>query len=145
MKIGQDLGWFSGRLQAGLEASGKGEGAALALRAGNGEMAAHALHQPAADGEAQAAAAILTRDGGVGLREIAKNIVEFFSGNTDSGVRNRELDVPRRARTGVTDGKQDFPGIGEFDCIAQKIHQNLPEAIGVAQQRGREIGHQMGH
>src|SRR6516165_1671518 len=79
------------------------------------------------DCESQASAALLTRDGIVGLLELLKQLCLVGCGNTRAGVVNRYME---RAivRFGL-DGH--FTGISEFDGIADEVDQHLRQAAAV--------------
>ena len=56
-------------------------------------LPAHQLHQPAADGEPQAGAAVLARRGHVGLRERLEQLRRLLLRHADAGVAHRELEL----------------------------------------------------
>ena len=70
----------------------EGERAALAVDAGQPDLAAQQRRQLAADGQAQAGAAVLARGAGIGLLE---------------GLEDEPLLLRRDADAGVLDGERD--------------------------------------
>ena len=75
-----------GRAAAALQTGRQPEGAALAGRADHATVTPHQLRQAAVDGQAQARAAILPRDGVVALLEHRKQARLDLRRNADAGV-----------------------------------------------------------
>ncbi len=78
---------------ADAEPDGEVERAADARFAFEPDASAHQLDQPAADGEAQAGAAVLARGGHVGLRERLEQFRRLLRRHADAGVAHGELEL----------------------------------------------------
>ena len=111
--------------------------ARLALHA---DLAAHQLHQAAADGEAEARAAVLPRRRGVGLRERIEQLVELRGGDADPGVAH--LEAQHRFGVGFGDESDrdgDLTALGELEGVAEQVGEHLAQAPRVAAQRRRNV------
>ena len=115
---------------------GETEGAAHAGCAEHIKAAAHQLHQPVADGQAQARAAIAACGLAIGLREGVKQLLDLRRVHTDAGVPHADLQgmqsCTRRAsrsqsRALTLDGDHNFALVGELDRIAHQIVEHLAE------------------
>ena len=96
---------------------------------------AHQLDQPAADGQAEAGAAVLARGGHVGLRERLEQFRRLLLRHADAGVAHGELELHFLAGAfDLLDVQPDFAVLGELDCVVDEVRQDLPEAQRVAEQ-----------
>src|SRR5450755_4708361 len=88
-----------------------GEGAALALDAGEGDLAAEEADEFAADGEAEAGAAVDAGGGSVALREGFEDALLVVLVDADAAVADRERDhalrgAQRRALAAPAAGRE---------------------------------------
>ena len=114
---------------------GEPEGRTFARTADHADLAAHHFRQLARDGKAQASATIGPCRGVVGLGERFENAVGLIRGDsraavTDLGIQHRGIAL------GFLQSHldRDVARRGEFNGIAQKIDQDLPKPVGIAQE-----------
>ena len=110
------------------------------------ELAAHELHQPVTDGQAQTGAAIAARGLAIGLRERAEKLgnlprIHAYASVAHTDAKNMGL---RRAsgqqrRALQFDGDNDFPMVGELDGIAHQVVEHLAQPQWVAPQMARHF------
>ena len=109
---------------------------------------AHQLDQPAADGEAQAGAAVLARRGHVGLRERLEQLRRLLLRHADAGVAHGELELHLLAGAfEQLDLQPDLAALGELDGVVDEVGQDLAEPQRVAEQMlgnaGRDVGQEL--
>ena len=83
----------------------------------------------AADGEAEAAAALLTGIGGVHLLEAAKDGLQLIGGNTAALVDDGDGDA---GGAGANHDGNGGVGRGELDGVGEEVSKDLEQAVGVA-------------
>ena len=127
----------------------KRERAALAVDAGELDFAAEQHRQLAADGEAQAGAAVFARGAGVGLLEGFEDEPLLLRRDADAGVLDGEGDdllglaehrmIGAPALRGQADAHLDVAVGGELDGVGQQVLEDLLQALRVARPwtRGR--------
>src|SRR5216684_8160303 len=92
------------------------------------DVALHHLHQPLADREAEAGAALLARGGRVGLREAAEDAVAEPLRNAAAAVVDRDAHLAVAVLGGDLD---DAAFGGELDGIRQQIGHHLLQPLAV--------------
>ena len=117
------------------------EGAAVAGRAAQLDFAAEQVRKFAADGEAQAGAAVFAAGAGVGLLERLEDDLLLLQRNADAGVGHFEGDDGRRLvehrmiRAPAADrGRHVQPHaavLGELEGVRQQVLEHLLQALGV--------------
>ena len=127
------------------------EGAAGARRAAQLDFAAEQARQLAADGEAEAGAAVFAAGAGVGLLERLEDDLLLFRRNADAGIatpRRRPPPAPG-CSTGCSAlqpprGRDDVEPhaalLGEFEGVRQQVLEHLLQALGVGDDAAAEIG-----
>ena len=125
-----------------MERQVEGESAALPVDAGELDFAAEQHGQLAADGEAQAGAAVFARGAGVGLLEGLEDEPLLLRRDADAGVLDGEGDdlaglaehrvIGAPALRGEIDAHLDVAVCGEFDGVGEQVLENLLEALRVA-------------
>ena len=121
----------------------EGEARALARRALHLDASPHHLHQFLADGQAQAAAAIATGGAGVALGEGLEQLPKGVATDADATVADGEHQVRLAlAVAAAADGQGHMALLGEFQGVAQQVHQHLLEACRVAQRAPRHAAFQ---
>ena len=126
------------------------EGAAFAGRALKMDFAAEQARKLAADGEAQAGAAIFSAGAGIRLLKRLEDQLLLFQGNADAGIGNLKGDNGRRV---VEDGMFGAPAAhgrrnaeahaalgGKLERVRQQILQHLLQALGVGDDTASQIG-----
>ena len=99
------------------------------------DATAHQLHQPAADGEAQAGAAVLARRRHVGLGERLEQLRRLLVRHPDPGVAHGTLQLHFLARAfELFDVDPDFATVGELHGVVDAIGQDLGQANRIAEQ-----------
>ncbi len=112
--------------------------APLALLALHRDSAVHELDQLGADGQPKTAAAIFPGRSAVTLGEDVKNRRLLFRWNADAGVGyGKEQAIAPILEIADVNGYHPFGG--EFHGVADDIHQQLPQAVGVAETDGLHI------
>jgi hypothetical protein len=130
---------IAGRRIAQRELDREAEAAADAGRAGDLDGAAHQFYQLARNAQAQAGAAVLARNGAVGLAEGLEQPCQLFFAHADAGIAHAECEHHVFARGfGSLDGHHDFAALGELDGIVGEVDQDLAQAQRVADQL---VGH----
>ncbi len=125
------------------------EGAALAVDAGalGHDRAVHQLRQAAADGQAEARAAVAPRDRQVALAERLEEADHALRRDADAGVLDLGHDLPA-GRSGPSrapgqlvarDAQHDLAALGELDGVGEHVEDDLAEASGVAGDRARQV------
>ena len=105
-------------------------------------MAVHHLHQLSGDGQTQARAAVPAGVGLVYLGEALEDGLEFVFRDADARVRDGKMQkdgifaflVGDDSGVGKFNGKDDLSALGEFDGVAQKVDEYLPEPSLIALQ-----------
>mmetsp|Transcript_15772 Transcript_15772/g.43678 ORF Transcript_15772/g.43678 Transcript_15772/m.43678 type:complete len:281 (+) Transcript_15772:1423-2265(+) len=117
---------------------------ALARRAAQADLAAHQRGQLAADGQAQAGAAITPRRRFVGLRERLEQALLLVERDARAGVGH--LDMHPFAGTALAvagqrpDPHRNATLLGELQRIAGQVQQHLAQSRGISDQRRRQPG-----
>ena len=128
------------------EAGGEMEAAPLPRLALDPDLATHQPAQLIGNRQAQARAAVLARDRGVGLRERFKDGFLLVDRHADAGVRNSEVQqtarvrsrllVLRREQRRLRPRQRDIHGhlaaFGEFQRVADQVVDDLPEPPDIA-------------
>ncbi len=124
--------WWRGFFQRHHEI----EFAAAAGHAFHFQFAAHQFDQASADGQPQAAAAVPSTGGRVGLQERREDHALLFLGNTDAGIadRKQQLELVGVAAGEAAHRQHHFALFGELDRIADQVDQHLVDAQRIAQQ-----------
>ncbi len=129
------------------------ERAALAVDAGEADFAAQEHGQLAADGQAEAGAAVLARGAGVGLLEGLEDEPLLLRRDADAGVldgegddllglaQHRVIDAP--ARRGKADTDVHMALRRELDGVGEQVLEDLLQALRVADQGARQVGVEM--
>ncbi len=130
--VGAVRGWLAGggpgggRVRAACsrreQRQVEAEGAALAEFALHGDLAAELGGDLAADGQAQAGAAVAAAGGAITLLECGEDAGEVVAADADTSVGHREDNrVPglRRLGPGHVDMQPDLPAFGELDRVGQ--------------------------
>ena len=124
-----------------LERNGDLKGRAVTVFAFDPDVAAHELGELAADGEAEAGAAVLACGGGIDLREGLEELVDLVGGDADAGVADgKENKRFAGFGLGTGDGDADFALGGEADGVGEEIDEDLAHARDVAGVAERHIG-----
>ena len=64
----------------------------------------------------------------------------FFDGDADAGVGHREVEHSPGAVAAVeVDPQYHFADVGELDCVAQQVDEDLPQPRRIASERSRHI------
>ena len=104
------------------------------------DLPAHHFHKAAGDGQTKAGAAIFTSGGGIGLGKGLKYALQFLFGDSNASVRHNEVQrvaaVLRRARL---DLQRNLSLTREFDCVANKIHDDLAQPIWITAEKLRDL------
>ena len=123
-----------------LEGNGNLKYGAFAFLAFDPDVAAHHLRQFAADGEAEAGAAIFARGGSIDLGEGLEEAVDLVGGNADAGVTNGEEDEVVAAFVfRPADADADVALGGEPHGVGEEVDQDLPQARNIAVETGRQV------
>ena len=127
----------------------EGESAALPVDAGELDFAAEQHGQLAADGEAEAGAAVFARGAGVGLLEGLEDEPLLLRRDADAGVLDGEGDdllglaehrvIGAPALRGEIDAHFDVAVRGELDGVGQQVLEDLLEALRVAVHEARQV------
>ena len=127
----------------------EGEGAALPVDAGELDFAAEQHGQLAADGEAQAGAAVFAGGAGVGLLEGLEDEPLLLRRDADAGVLDGEGDdllglaehrvIGAPALRGEIDAHIDVAVGGELDGVGEQVLEDLLEALRVAVHERRQV------
>ena len=127
----------------------EGEGAALPVDAGEPDLAAEQHGQLAADGQAQAGAAVFARGAGVGLLEGLEDEPLLLRRDADAGVLDGEGDdllglaehrvIGAPALRGETDAHLDVAVGGELDGVGEQVLEDLLEALRIAVHDARQV------
>src|SRR5207244_9388481 len=126
-----------GALAGGPGGDGKGEGAAPAWFAADGDRATMHLDQLAHDAQTLAGAAVAPGAAAVPLNELFEDHPLRISRDADTGVLDGDPDHTSR----WLGDDFDVAALGELDSIGQQVDQDLLEAGGVTldrRQAGRE-------
>ena len=125
------------------------ERAALAVDAGELDLAAEQHGQLAADGEAQAGAAVLARGARVGLLERLEDQPLLLRRDADAGVLDGEGDdlrclaehrvIGAPALRRESDAHVDVAVRGELDGVGEQVLEDLLEALRIAVHRARQV------
>lgn len=122
------------------EAGGEVEGAAFPHGAFDPNLPLHILDELFGNGQAQSGAAVEPCGRAFGLGESVEDTGEFFSRDADARVRHGEAQGARLAGLGVVrDADGDFPAVGKFNGVADEVHDDLPQTLGVPDQFDRHI------
>src|SRR5262249_62047683 len=82
---------------------------------------------------AQAGAAVFARSRGVDLREGLKEDAKLLARNADARIPYREMEADRRfVFEFALDTHGHFARARELDCVADEVHENLPQPTRVA-------------
>ncbi len=106
---------------------------AFAEGGASGDIAAEDAGEPAGDDESEPSAAEFSGGAGVGLGEGLEEGGELFVRETDAGVDDFEDEAAFAGGGFGADEESDGAGVGEFDCIAEKVGEDLAEARGVGE------------
>ena len=152
-RIGRAAGDRRGARRVGarvMQRQVEGERAALAVDAGEPDFAAQQHGQLAADGEAEAGAAVLARGAGVGLLEGLEDEPLLLRRDADAGVLHGEGDhllglgqhrvIGAPARRGKADANLDVAMRRELDGVGQQVLEDLLQALRVAVQDRGQVG-----
>ena len=103
-------------------------------------------HQPLADRQAQAGAAVAAGGRRVGLAERLEQPVELGRRDADAGVADRESRIaararlePRRPAAVRPPSTDDLAGLGELERVAHQVEQHLAQRGRVAHQVARDV------
>ena len=118
---------------------------ALARLAGYFDRAAHHFHQPSADRQAQASAAVLAGSRAIGLPEMLENLGLGCGRDTNPAVLHGQAQLPALV-TGIGDlqAQRNLAVLGKFERIAQQIGHDLPQTQGIATHHQLAVGWQIG-
>ena len=127
----------------------EGERAALPVDARELDLAAEQHGQLAADGEAEAGAAVFARRAGVGLLERLEDEPLLLRRDADAGVLDGEGDdllglaehrvIGAPALRGEADANLDVAVRGELDGVGQQVLEDLLETLRVAVHGARQL------
>ncbi len=122
------------------EAGGEVEGAAFPGGALDPDLSLHVLDELLGNGQAQSGAAVESCGRAVGLGESVEDMVELFCRDANARVRHGEAQGAGLVRLGIVgDADGDFSAVGKLDGVADEVHDDLPQALGVADQFDRHI------
>ena len=108
------------------------------------DATAHQCDQPPHDREPESAAAVLAGGRRVGLGETGENVFEFVRGDSDAGIRDREMQMTGIVGIAlVLDGEHDLASLGKLDRVANQIQHDLAHAQPIADERSRNARHHM--
>src|SRR5262249_12809650 len=120
------------------------EGAAPVYDAVNLDLAAEQRRELAADGEAEARAAIAPAGARIGLLEGLEDQFLLVAGNADAGVRDVKADDARRLvedtvlrippTLGGEYAQAHAAALGELERIRQQVLENLLQALGIGEE-----------
>ena len=118
----------------------KPEPAALGQIAVDADRSTHDAAEPLANRQPQSGAAVLSRDGGVGLNERIEELPLRRRTNADAGIDDIDPQFQLAVRQGLVRYLYgDAAGIGELDGIVPQVEQDLADAIAIALQPMRKI------
>lgn len=104
----------------------------LARLACDGNLAPHEFHKALADRKAQSRSAEPARGRGIDLTERFEKTIKTIRRDANAGVADSKLKVdPVSGRAIRCHRKDDFALFCEFDCIVQKVEQDLTQPSGV--------------
>ena len=130
-------GFFLGQLEPGREV----EGAAAADFAFDPDPPSHEVHQPRGDRQSQAGAAETAGGRAVGLLEDLEDHLLLLRRHADARIADGEvqhdLAVAHRFRP---DLEHDLAALGELDGVAHQVDDDLPQAGGIAAEKGGHVG-----
>lgn len=117
-----------------------GEGAATALLALDRDIPPHQAGEVAGDLEAQPGAAILPRDGDIGLGEALEQILYLVAAHADPRVLDSDADgMAILVQSLAVHPDSDGTLVGELDGIVQQVEQDLAYPQGVHHQPFRRV------
>ena len=118
-----------------LETRREPEHAALARLAHDAELAAHQLHQPLGDDEAEARAPVPSRRGPVRLREGLEEASQRFGLDADPRISHGEADDLGLRLLGLhADPHRHLTPLRELHGIAHEVDQGLSQPAGISAQ-----------
>ena len=115
----------------------EGENTAGSGRAGDRERPAHELDEAVADREAEPCAGF-GRPAESGLLKRFEEPGLVGGGEPHTGIAHAEMQFVARPRH----RQADLSAGGEFHRVAEQVLNDLPEFLGIADDRGRQIGRQ---
>lgn len=112
-----------------LQAHGEPEGAALARRAVDPDLAAHQQGQAFADGQPETGAAVFPCQRTVRLFESLEQAQLVGRADADTGILDLETQQRRGSVRGeLANAQGDAAVVGELDRVGDEIDQDLAEA-----------------
>ena len=123
------------------EPRGEPELAAVAVAALEADPAVHRLHQPGADRQPEAGAAVAAGGGAVGLGEGVEEAVVELAGDADAGVGHGHPQGGAGVVGGLRgDPDRDLALVGELDGVRPEVVDHLPQPHRVAAEHPRHVG-----
>ena len=102
---------------------------------------AHEFHQPRGNAEAESGAAILTGHRSIGLRKRLENERLLVGRDSNTGVRNDEMQQHSAGVLGLYfDPQEDFSPMGEFDRVSDEVDDDLANASGITYECVGNVG-----
>ena len=135
------LGWRVSRrgLRFGQKIRGEMKCRTFSRHALGPHFSTHQFHQPFADGQAQSRAAVMLRRRNVRLHERLEQPRQLVGRDADAGVLHGKMQMQRirfgfiqRRRGKHFDPDGNIASVGEFDRVAEKIRQHLPQPERIA-------------
>ena len=124
-----------------LRAHREPEGGAAPGGAVDADLTAHAFHQPLADRQAQAGAALAAAGALVHLGEGVEQVLLQVRRQAVAGVGDGDLDHRLGAALFLEHGAHhDRPALGELDRVADQIGEYLANTQRIAEQAGGHVG-----
>src|SRR5579871_4617463 len=104
------------------------------------DAAAHQFHKTGRNGETESGAAVAARHTAVSLSKFFKNDEVLFRRDADAGIGNSEMEneFPLAADLSLHP-QHNFSPLSELDCIAHKIHEDLTDTPGIADDPLRNV------
>ena len=111
------------------------ERAPFAFAALHPDLSPHQFNQTYRDRQPQAGASVFARGAAVGLRKGFEQQPLFLERNSDARILHFEMEFHSFVVLCASlNGDQHFPLLGELDGVTHQVHQNLPQATGIAEQ-----------
>ncbi|MCY1418006.1 hypothetical protein D9M71_335520 [compost metagenome] len=119
----------------GLQRQSDGEFAAVTEPGTDLQLALHHFAELTGQGQAQAGAAVLAGDAGVGLGEGLEDALQGVRGDADAGIAHADAHS-----AGDCFGTHiDAPQTGELEGVGEQVADHLAHSRGVAAQLGRQL------
>ncbi len=123
-----------------LQRQADAEQGAAAFPALDPDATAHQRGEPAHDGEPEACPFMTARGRDIGLLEFLENRLPPLLRDAGAGIGDVDDDHPVVS----ADADADAALVGELDRVADKVQQDLPDAVAITDEMRRQVGREMG-